>query len=83
VRRLIPNHRPDRGRPVYDLRDVIPDEAFTDTIHADFDAMEPTSIWVGRCVHDLLSEHPAPERLRAGEAAAGERPVIRGAGIPR
>jgi hypothetical protein len=51
--------------PLYDLRDRIPDDWFNDVGHPGIDARRPASILVARCVADVLSARPAPERLLA------------------
>ena len=61
---------PDDPVPIYDLRDRISDDMFTDVVHPNVDAMRPISMLVGRCVGDLLSEHPSPERVRSEDALA-------------
>lgn len=59
---------PDDPVPVYDLRDRLPDDQFRDLLHVKTAAKERVSVLVGRCVRDLLSGHPSPDRLRAAEA---------------
>ncbi len=55
---------PDHPVPVYDLRDAVADDLFVDVVHPGIDAMTPVSILVGRCVQDLISGRPAPERIQ-------------------
>jgi len=56
--------------PVYDLRDSISDDLFVDVVHPGVDGTRPASTLVAQCVRDILSAHPAPEKLRA--AAHGQ-----------
>ena len=69
--------------PVYNLRSCVPDEMFHDVIHVNIDAMNAVSTLVARCVKDLLSAHPAPDRLHPCEDSprtltAGPGPGLKG-----
>lgn len=65
---------PDNPVPIYNLRERIPDDLFLDPDHAGVDGLEPISALVGECVRDLLSVHPAPERISPGSPPAPASP---------